>query len=463
MKKNTLPLLLSILLMLSLTLAACNGINGITTSTPTAEPTTVAGSTTGIVSAEGKLLPAPAVELAFAQGGVIAEALAKAGDKVAAGDVLARLVGVKTVQADIASAQTRYDQVYSAAMAQTKGKRSQDWYKNQPGEFTLPLWYFDQQEELRAAQVAVDKAQKALDETQANLDKVMQTTGADFIKAETVLSDAQAAYNVANNLNERLKNGKNIDEMTRRQLYLLAKDANLKKKGVDTKWTSNNIDQDLRDEAQQIFDDAKSDLKDAQDAYDDAVTTDGAKDVQKARAQTSIAQERFYTAQDYVRALQTGTESQDVTAAQEAVDKAKAALDLYELRAPIDGTLLSFDLKAGETASPGAPVAFLADTTTWTVETKDLAELDIAKVSLGQSVTIKLDAFPNEEFPGKVTAIDPVGREKSGDMTYKVTVTLDKVDPEHLKKAVAALATFAFVVADRPGTWRALPPASAQP
>jgi HlyD family secretion protein len=71
----------------------------------------------------------------------------------------------------------------------------------------------------------------------------------------------------------------------------------------------------------------------------------------------------------------------------------------------------------------------VADTSVWIVETKDLAELDIAQVNIGQSVNVKLDAFPNEEFPGKVTAIDPVGREKSGDMTYKVTITLDKADP----------------------------------
>jgi HlyD family secretion protein len=432
MQKKTFPLFLSILLLISLALTSCAGLTAApTAATPTAQAAGAAAkeSTPGLVTAEGKLLPSPAVQLAFAQGGVVAEVLAKPGDKVAAGDVLARLVGVKAVQADIASAQTRYDQVYSTSLAQTKGKRSKDWYGNQNGEFTLPLWYFDQKEELRAAQVAEDKAQKALTETQGDLDKVMQTTGADFIQAETVLSEAQATYNVANNLNDRLKNGKNIDDMTRRQLYLLMKDAYLKSKGVDPKWTSSNIDQDLRDEAQKIFNDAKSDLEDAQDAYDDAVTTEGAKDVQKVRAQVSVAQERFYTAQDYVRALQTGTESQDVTAAQEAIDKAKAALDLYELRAPIDGTLLSFDLKAGETASPGAPVAFVADTATWTVETKDLAELDIAHVSLGQGVTVKLDAFPNEEFPGKVTAIDPVGREKSGDMTYKVTITLDKADP----------------------------------
>jgi HlyD family secretion protein len=379
------------------------------------------------------------VQLAFAQGGVVAEVLAKPGDKVAAGEVLARLVGVKAVEAQIAAAQTQYDQVYNAAMAQEKPKRSQDWYKNQPGDFTLPLWYYDQKEQMRSAQAAVDEAQAALTKTQEKMAAVIQTTGADFIKAETDLSDAQAAYQVAQNLNDRVKNGRNIDDMTRRQLYLLQLDAELKKKGVDPKWTSNNINQDLREEARKIFDDAKSDLKDAQNAYDDAVSTDGAKDVLKARAQMSIAEERYYTAQDYVRVLQTGAESQEVTAAQNAVDQTKAALDLYELRAPIAGTILSFDLSAGETASPGIPVAFLADTATWTVETKDLAEIDIARVALGQTVTIKLDAFPGEEFPAKVTTIDPVGQEYLGDMTYKVTITLDKADPRFMWNMTATV------------------------
>jgi multidrug efflux pump subunit AcrA (membrane-fusion protein) len=304
MKKNSLPLFLSTLLLISI-LTSCTGI---TPSTP-ATGTATAESAPGIVTAEGKLLPSPAVELAFAQGGVVAEVLVKAGDKVVAGDVLARLVGIKTAQADLAAAQTQYDQAYNTAMTQEKPNRSKDWYGNQSGDFTLPLWYYDQQEEIRSAQSAVDKAQQALTQTQEKLTHVMQTTGADFIKAEADLSDAQAAYTVAKNLNDRIKNGKNIDDMTRRQLYLLQRDAYLKSKGVDPKWTSNNINQDLRDEAQKIFDDADRDLKDAQDAYDDAVSTDGAKDVLKARAQDSIAQERYYTAQDYVRALQTGTES----------------------------------------------------------------------------------------------------------------------------------------------------------
>ena len=434
MKKNNLPFLLSILLALAITASACSALTA-APAAPTAQPAAApTQSATGLVTAEGKLLPSPAVKLAFAQGGVIAEVLVKPGDTVSAGTVLARLMGVKTIQADLAAAQAQYDQLYNAAMAQDRANRSKDLYKTQPGDFTLPMWYYNQQEQITAAQSAVDEAQAALAKNQEKLSNKMQTTGADFLKAETDLAAAQADYDVAKNLKDRIKTGKQVDYLTRRQLYEAQIDAYLKTKGVDPKYDVNitNMNKDLSDEAQRIFDDAKSALDDAQTAFDDASTTDGAKEIQKARAQVSIAQERYYTALDYVRSLQTGPESQSLTTAKTALDKANAALELYELRAPIGGTILNFDPKAGEVAAPGTPIAFLADTTHWTVETKDLAEIDIARVALGQSVTVKMDALPGEEFKGSVTAIDPVGREYLGDMTYKVTVTLEQADPRFL-------------------------------
>jgi multidrug resistance efflux pump len=433
MKKLTLTILL-----LALLLTACAGT---ATPTPAAEPVAAAESSSGSVTAEGKLLPAPAVELGFAQGGVVAEVLAQPGDKVAAGEVLARLVGIKTVQAELAAAQAQYDQTYSAALSEDKSNRTQDWYKTQPGEFSLPLWYYDQQEQIGAAQDTADEAREALTRAQEKLASRVQTTGAEFIRVETELAKAQAAYRVAKNLNDRLSKGKDIDELTRRQVYLLQRDEYLKSKGLDARWvtTVNKINKDLRDEAQKFFDDAKENLKDAQEDYDDELTSDGAKDILKARAQVSIAQERYHTALDYVRVLQTGSEAQTVAAAATALDKAEAAMELYELRTPFGGTLLSLDLSAGETAVPGRAVAFLADTATWTVETKDLAELDIARVALGQGVTVKLDALPGEEFSGKVTAIDPVGKEYLGDMTYKVTVTLDEADPRFLWNMTATV------------------------
>jgi multidrug resistance efflux pump len=112
--------------------------------------------------------------------------------------------------------------------------------------------------------------------------------------------------------------------------------------------------------------------------------------------------------------------------------RTEAAIELYELRFPFNGVLLSLDLTVGESVTPTFPAAFLADTSRWTVETKDLAEIDAANVFIGDPVTVKLDAFPAEEFLGKVTEIDPVGREYLGDMTYKVTVTLAEPDPRFL-------------------------------
>ena len=438
MKKITFPILLSSLLTLAITASACSALSAVPTPLPDATPT---GNAPGIVTAEGKLLPSSSVNLAFAQGGVIAEVLVKSGDTVAKGDVLARLMGIKTVQADVAAAQVQNDQLYNTAMAQDRANRSKDLYKTTPGDFTLPVWYYNQQEQITAAQSAVDLAQASLTNFQGKLSNKMQTTGADFVKAETDLAAAQADYDVAKNLKDRIKTGKQLEDLTRRELYKAQIDAYLKSQGVDAKYDVNisNMNKDLSDEAQKIFDDAESALKDAQTAFDDASTTDGAKEIQKARAQVSIAQERYYTALDYVRSLQTGPESQSLNTAKTALEKAKAVLELYELRAPIGGTVLNFDPSAGEAASPGVPVAFLADTSRWTVETKDLAEIDIARVALGQSVTVKLDALPGEEFQGKVTAIDPVGKEYLGDMTYKVTITLDQVDPRFLWNMTATV------------------------
>ncbi len=44
-----------------------------------------------------------------------------------------------------------------------------------------------------------------------------------------------------------------------------------------------------------------------------------------------------------------------------------------------------------------------------------------------------------EEFQGTVTEIDPVGREYLGDMTYKVTLTLDEADPRFLWNMTATV------------------------
>ncbi len=151
--------------------------------------------------------------------------------------------------------------------------------------------------------------------------------------------------------------------------------------------------------------------------------------VEAAKAKMKNAQEEFDNLTAGENAEQMAVSRAQFESALASLNAARAALDNSQLRAPFAATVLSLDLSVGETVNVGMPVAFLGDLGRWCVETKDLAEIDVANVSLGDKVTVKLDAFADEEFTGTVTEIDPVGREYLGDMTYKTTVTLDKTNP----------------------------------
>lgn len=383
MKKLTL-----LLALLALLLTACTG-----TATPTAAPVVELVETNpNLVTAEGKLLPAPAVELAFAQGGVVAEVLARPGDKLQAGDVLARLIGIETVQAELAA-----------------GKLEQV------------------------------NAQVALDQLQRN---ALLTAS----QAEKALLEAQKAY-------ESESNGwnlGNIDDATDLELtlddYVTAeqdyRDARDKLTGLLDKDETNRE----RKNAQDDFD---SEQKTLAETYADLLESISDNDQPLDEEQVTLL--NAIAALEVARQNQTRLDGQNLDpeklAAAEArlaaatahVTAAEAALELYELRAPFGGTVLSFDVTAGEAALPGLPVAFLASTAAWTVETKDLAEIDIARVALGQGATVKLDAFPGQEFPATVTALDPVGQEYLGDMAYKVTLTLDQADTRFMWNMTATV------------------------
>lgn len=51
-------------------------------------------------------------------------------------------------------------------------------------------------------------------------------------------------------------------------------------------------------------------------------------------------------------------------------------------------------------------------------------ELDISRLSIGQPVTVTLDALPGQSFDGNITLIDPNGSSAGGDTKYTVTVSI---------------------------------------
>lgn len=345
------------------------------------------------VNAEGKLLPAAKAELSFAQTGVVAEVLVQPGDTVANGDVLARLVGIETAQAELAAAQL---------------------------ESTL--------------------AQQSLD----TLRRGALLTGAEAHKA---LQDAQKAY-------ENEARGWNLgseEDATDLQLalnkYIQAEADYRKAKTELDRQASQGPDNPKRLDAQGTYDEEKANLHSRYASLMDAIpTADDRLDEKQTTLLNAISS--LELARQQVERLDKGIDREQLAAgearlkaAQARLAAADAALALYELRAPIAGTVLSVDhLSTGEAAIPGRSVIYLADTARWVVETKDLAEVDVAQLALGQKAEIQLDAFADKPFTGTVTAINPVGREYLGDMTYQITVTLDETNPQFLWNMTATVA-----------------------
>ena len=186
-----------------------------------------------------------------------------------------------TADAALASAQNQYNLTMQASL-KTGDTLTSQWVTNRPSDFNVPLWYFTQPEQTTAAQAEVDAAQKALTDAQNNLTSIeTSAAGSGFVQIETTLANTEASYNVANDLNNRVQNFKNVDQLTRYGLYQLAKQQSqptTKQNSRDFLINANNIDDNIKDYAQQLFDDAKSNLRDAQNAYNTALTSAGAAD-----------------------------------------------------------------------------------------------------------------------------------------------------------------------------------------
>lgn len=135
--------------------------------------------------------------------------------------------------------------------------------------------------------------------------------------------------------------------------------------------------------------------------------------VDAARTQVDTAEAAIQVARAKLDALQAGTRSENIAAAQAQVAQAQAARDAVQaqlgkmsLTAPADGIVNERFLHLGEMAAPGSAVFHIAnfDLVTLTVY---VPENQIGKAHVGAPASVKVDSFPQRTFPGKVTFISP--------------------------------------------------------
>lgn len=183
-------------LIFALVLTACGGQATPATAQPTAIPA-------GAVIAEGHIRPVNAAMLAFQARGAVQEILVTQGDKVKAGDVLARLSNADQARATLVAAQQTYDSLLRNA----DGERARLWQAYMAAQKVradaLNKWnnldVKDIENRMKDQQNIVDQRQKDLDKAQAGFDKYKDRPADDFYRrnAADKLQSAQENFDEA--------------------------------------------------------------------------------------------------------------------------------------------------------------------------------------------------------------------------------------------------------------------------
>jgi multidrug resistance efflux pump len=160
-------------------------------------------------------------------------------------------------------------------------------------------------------------------------------------------------------------------------------------------------------------------------------------DILRAEANLEIADVQLRHAQAQYELLQKGPDPDLVDLAKARLKNSQAQLAAaqknlveLELKAPFAGTIVSVEIKEGQSVNQAIPAIILADLKKWQVETTDLLESDLRYIDIGMPARITLEAFPESEFEGQVESIDLYGVESRGAASYTVRFDFDPGDAD---------------------------------
>jgi multidrug resistance efflux pump len=369
MKKQMVLAISSIVLVLLL--AGC----GIKTAAPLETALT---PTPDIVIAEGHFVPNEILTLSFQVRGKVSEIMVKQGDKVTEDQVLAKLGDSQQAQAALTAATF---ELYSAKQAVDTLIRTAGLARAQA--FTA---YINAKKIRSASQLAYDLLDLSV--IQTNIDDAQEVVDTRL----TELKDAQADFDEYRDLSPD--------------------DAGRKK-----------------------YEDK---LSTAQTNYDDALRLlliqTNRLDEPKAALDTAMGVEA--EAKRTYENTQEGPDKDKIALAQARLDNALAqvaaaqnALGNYELKAPFNGTVADINISPNQQAGPETWAIVLIDDRQWYVETSDLTEYNVAKINVGDSANITIDALPQIEMAGVVEDISIAPKTLAGDVIYTVRLRIDNPDP----------------------------------
>lgn len=346
--------------------------------TPSPEP--VQDVSLDFVVAEGHILPARDQRLNFAAQGRVEEIMVQEGDRVSRDQVLMRLGDAESAEASL-----------------------------QAAELELSRAQQDYDDFMRAGDVAVAEAWQAY--LQAQVRRAEAERAWEDLELEALEEDIDEARGEVKEREQDLEDAREDFDVYR------------------------DLDEDNADRQA-----AEDELEDAREAYNEAQweLEEARREIDLPRARLDAALAAESEAQREYELLKENGHDPDrkailesrISAAEARVRAAESALEGYTLTAPFPGTVTDLFLEVGQLAGPQAPAAQMADLKPFRVETSDLTELEVVKISEGQDVEVVPDALPDTVLAGHVEQIGQSFTTRAGDILYTVDIRLDESDPD---------------------------------
>ncbi|HEY9767149.1 MAG TPA: HlyD family secretion protein [Coleofasciculaceae cyanobacterium] len=281
-----------------------------------------------------------------------------------------------------------------------------------PTELLVKLDPRDLQVEVEKAQAALLIAQGQAKAAQANITLASETTQAKSTQAQGDISDATANVSTAKSAVFEAKAG-----IASAQAQVAQADANLNKAQQDYNRYSTLYQKGAVTRQQ---------LDNAQAAYQVAQAEKNAVEqgVEQAQAQLEQAQQGVNSANAKLAATkselqqvsasgqQTEANRANYAAAQAEIAQAKAALDdarqqlsYTNITAPTGGKVGSKSVEIGQRVQPGTPLMAIVGNDYWV--TANFKETQLGEIKRGERVEVKIDAFGDRTFTGRVDSISP--------------------------------------------------------
>ncbi|HEY4480363.1 MAG TPA: efflux RND transporter periplasmic adaptor subunit [Candidatus Paceibacterota bacterium] len=371
------------------------------------------------VAATGKVKPARSVDLGFDKSGRVAIVRASVGDFVRAGETIASLESGE-VSSDIAKARAVLDEeILRLREIENVSPRS---YEDSARSLEVAL----QDAFLTSDNAIRNKVDQFFENVPQNPRFEVSFTDGNFIHYFPVPTEQSLALN-----NERII----IEEILKA-------------------WEASKNTESLETDPYKSTEKAISNMKTILDFLDSVAsamnsfspanfeyetTVNGYKtSISNARSDVATSFASLISAKDKLNLApqldsQTG-EYKDVLIQKAKVDQARSALSSLEatlgkavIRAPFDGLITVQDAKVGAAVNAGETLVSMTSNQDMYIEA-NISEINIGKLKEGNSVSVKFDAFPGEDFRGFVSFIEPGDILVEGVVNYKIRVDFGNIE-----------------------------------